>query len=127
MVFPCILTQTAPRVAFPLHGENSAVRTRALEGLFRHHEGDLFAGFPEALSKFMREEQGIVAAFAGERFDGLPTAFPCQAEPHGVPLAEFKPIRARLAEEEFQEFDAGHRETFQTAAGWQTSAHGTGL
>lgn len=108
VVAPGVFAGAAARVGLTGDGADRTVGFSAEEGLVGDFEGHLLAGFPEAASEVVGEEQSIVAAFGGEDLDRFGGGSPAAAEATDVPASELESIAACLADEELKEFKACH-------------------
>ena len=122
VVLPGVGLGAAAEVRRALDGGRGAVRAAADKGLGGDLEGEVFAGVPEALGELVREEEGVVEAFAAEVVDGGVGGGPREAEPVDVPAAEVEAVLSRLLDDEAEKVDTGegvhaHRAVGETAGG----------
>src|ERR1700731_643496 len=80
-------------LAFPVH---------AGIGHGGYDEAHLCTFLPKGAGKFMRENQGIKAAFGGEEFDRLLGSGPLQRNVGLIPAAKFKAVGHSLTDEHEQ-------------------------
>src|SRR5260370_24106639 len=109
MVSPRILSRASSRMPFAVTRAEGSVCHLPRKGLRRHLERHQLTGLPEVRRKLMREEQGIVAPFAGQHLYRLLRILPRQAKLADVPPPELKPIGARLANQKLKQLKPCHR------------------
>lgn len=109
MILPHIRFDGAPRERLARNLHNLPMSVHARIGNGRDDETDARSRSPIAAGKFMREKQGIVAAFGCQQAQGLLVSWPNRLDVRLKPTPKLESVKLSLAEHKPQQLFAGHR------------------